>query len=210
MSGVSSATSVASSAISSTSLKQNRRMNFDLVDADVVSLIRDLGMNDEKNANERDAIYDTFNASMKKHGCEANDGITVENFVIDMLKRGFTPQWSDAAFRAFDNKQTSYLSKYQYLIAICALKTTKEVFDNPVWIKLRRRVLFAYYDRDSKSELDCSLFNEFLTDLSVSAEDPEVFGISNKSWRRNHANNETRTNSEHTNDSLSHVSSDCV
>lgn len=39
----------------------------------------------------------------------------LERFVIDLLKRGYEPQWCDAAFRAFSTG--GLMNKYEYTIA---------------------------------------------------------------------------------------------
>ncbi len=202
MSGLASASSLASGTMSMNSSRHSKSP----FDEDLLSLVHDLGMNDLRIA-ERDAIFEDFHVIVGKtnHDNEASVGITIERFVIDMLKRGFSPQWSDAAFRAFDTKKNNYLNRYEYLLAVSALRISKEVYENATWIKLRRRVLFAYYDRNNTHSLDINLFSELLSDMSVSAEDAETFGVTNKAWRRNQLTN-TKQTSENSIEDVSQVS----
>lgn len=201
LSGLASASSLASNTLSMSSSRHSKSPGDD----EILSTIEELGMNDDKNIAERDAVYESYSVIVGRSNVDNDSiGVTIEKFVIEMLKKGHSPQWSDAAFRAFDTRRNGYLNKYEYLLSICALKTIKEMHNNPIWIKLRRRVLFAYYDRDNRNQIDSTQFHELLNDLSATTDDPEVFGITNKGWKRNQSNN-TKVLTDHSHDALSQV-----
>lgn len=151
------------------------------VQDDIMKTISDLGLNDSRQT-ERDRNYEFF-----KQICGSALLMSIETFVKEMIKKGHSPQWADATFRAFDTQSSGFLSKFEFAVAMNVLKNNRALYDNPVWLKLRRRVAFAYYSRQGTNSIDQSAFNEFLDDLSISTEDPAMMGISNKLWRRNQA-----------------------
>jgi len=56
-------------------------------------------------ANESDEVIDEAEVRV----------MPLERFVMDLLKRGYEPQWCDAAFRAFSS--SGLMNKYEYAIA---------------------------------------------------------------------------------------------
>jgi hypothetical protein len=103
----------------------------------------------------------------------------IERFVIDLLKRGYEPQWCDAAFRAFSTN--GLMNKYEYAIALKSLETTERHMNNPTWLELRRYLVFIYYDRNLQKKWNQDNFYDFLNDVSLSKDQrPERFGIVNQ------------------------------
>jgi hypothetical protein len=117
--------------------------------------------------------------------------LPLERFVIDMLKRGYSPLWADAAFRAFDYENSGGLDKTQYLLANIALKVDFISLHNSNWLELRRQLIFAYYDRQNKGYWDDDAYREYLVDVSQNdSDEPQIYGIVNKNWNLRKSDND--------------------
>lgn len=137
-------------------------------------LIEELGMNSIR-VQERDKIYKLFEKIGVKQGADKHSpvGINLEMFVKSMVIERFNVQWSDAAFRAIDfYSKRGYLNKEDFLLAYVSLKTTKPNMENTAWVKLRRKVLFIYYNKGSNESLNFLEFNELLNDISNCNDEP--------------------------------------
>ena len=155
-------------------------------DAKTDQLIEAMGLGSESPTThiraERDRIFKLFEQIGDLQ--EQEKGVLLEAFVKAMMvEMKSTIQWADAAFRAFVAPGKSYLGKREFALAMTSLKTTKASLENPTWLQLRRRVLFVFYNKGSKSgTLGFSDFTDMLDDLSELNKDPELYGISNKTW----------------------------
>jgi hypothetical protein len=150
----------------------------DFIESDLYAeYMRDLRMNYEYAA-EKVAIFDEF-FNLLEPGALF---LTVDAFVLDCKKRGYSIQWADAAFRAADIEHRGGLNKFEYLFAVLSLQPDERFVKNPRWVDLRRRLMFTYYDRGCQGTITEEDFLELLRDLSTTNEEPEAFGISNKKW----------------------------
>jgi hypothetical protein len=150
----------------------------DMIENDLyVEYLRDLRMNYEY-ATEKVKIFDNFYNLLEP----GSMFLGVDVFVMDCIKKGYTIQWADAAFRAADVDHKGALNKFEYLFAVVSLQADERFIKNSRWIELRRRLMFTYYDRGSQNSITESDFLEMLRDLSTTNEEPEAFGISNKKW----------------------------
>jgi hypothetical protein len=150
----------------------------DFIESDLYAeYMRDLRMNYEYAA-EKVAIFDEF-FNLLEPGALF---LTVDAFVLDCKKRGYSIQWADAAFRAADIEHRGGLNKFEYLFAVLSLQPDERFVKIPRWVDLRRRLMFTYYDRGCQGTITEEDFLELLRDLSTTNEEPEAFGISNKKW----------------------------
>lgn len=175
-------------------------------DDEVMYKIEELGLNDKRSA-ERDLLFSSYQYLIGKCATDNTatpEGLPLERFVIDMLQRGFTPQWADAAFRAFDTKRRGMLNQYEFALAVCALHTTRDYTNDSTWMQLRRRVVFSYYDRNRAGKITPASFDDFLSDASYSRDLPEFFGIYNNAWGKNLSEYNIKQN-DHNFDSVSRV-----
>lgn len=140
------------------------------------SQLDELGLNDESSLSIlRDALFERFSdlADAQTRQC------TLDPFIRDCISRGFPPTWGDAAFRTFENPANSgNLDKFHYSCAIISLMhDEEELLKNQAWLKLRRRVVFKYYDTYNQDLLDLKQFDQFLAEVSQSTSKLQSYGI---------------------------------
>lgn len=143
-------------------------------------ILNSLGFFSDEQELERITLIGQFNILLKDSSGQKLDGnyITIEKFVIDVINKRIEPDWADAAFRAFS--KNGKMSKNEYFLAFKALQVTEQNMNNPVWIQLRRHLIFIYYDRETQRKWNRDNFVDFMKDFSASKERPEAFGLVNK------------------------------
>lgn len=60
------------------------------------------------------------------------------------------------------------------------LEVTELHMGNPIWLELRRYLVYIYYDRTLQRQWTMDNFSDFLNDLSLSNGRPEAYGIINQ------------------------------
>ena len=104
--------------------------------------------------------------------------VSLDAFMKDCISRGLPAPWADAAFRSFESPP-GFLSKFSYCLALVSLLISEtELIKRPAWIKLRRRVVFFYYDTFGQEILDLKAFENCLEDISTTDYSLKSFGIS--------------------------------
>ena len=111
-----------------------------------------------------------------------NEAVSLEKFVISLIKQGHDPMWADAAFRAFDLNCDGEVTFYEFILADLSLRVADECSQNDFWLALRRRVIFTIYDRSASGKLGRKDLVDLLDDMSISDKSPLIFGVRNTLW----------------------------
>lgn len=189
-SGLTVASNLASKASSKIITPTKSKDGGSKADEEVNRSIQEIGLNSSSRLRERDNLYMVFDTVSVEQADNVR-GVSLELFVKTLIPLKFSTQWSDAAFRALDESRKGYLNKGEFLLGVVSLKTNTANMENGAWLKNRKKVVFAYYNRSSVSPNSLSIddFTELLNDMSGCTTAPEAFGVSNKQWKLNHLEN---------------------
>lgn len=131
-------------------------------------VIEALGLNGDA-VKTRNALFEAF-----QRNCEAGNAsgeqpfLSLEKFVMDMIKRGNEPIWSDAAYKAFNVHRLGKLNSFEYVIAVTSLDVSNEAWvHNPTWMLIRRHLVFTYYNHSSNGLLTEHEFLEMMKDVEA-------------------------------------------
>lgn len=164
-------------------------------------ILQELEMYEPENESQRLELLSQFNtltaaetASNGTNGLKIERKLTLDIFLIAMTNRGLDEALCRAAFHAFSVARSGKMNKYEYILAMKALEVPKINFNhidiNSMWLKLRRKLIFAYYNQQVGYSWDEESFMTYLDHVSKCHSDIDylLYGIQRTSLRDNQSN----------------------
>lgn len=95
--------------------------------------------------------------------------IDIHAFRADMVQRGFSSRWADAAFNAFDLGKDSRINKYEYFLGVLMTTNSSKLlhFTDQKWTDFRYKMIFFFYCKSDFMTIGYKEMALFLRDINT-------------------------------------------